>query len=467
MKIKYPYLLKASSVCVGLFLSFLLFYPNCFADVSLTARPHSGAQELSFSQGSSLYREVNSEVDVEILGTSAQYEIRQEPFSALRNAKGSEIPWSSFLVSGLSGTNRFGRLKVNPEALTNSVLYTSNQNGSPDSFTLIYTYVAPQGITPDLYRGQMRFTFIPVGSGQSSISTILNVILIVKADEAAMKPSLEVTTASGSSVIYLNSKSEEKKLCDVSVTLNGSHTKPFTIKQTLLKPLETVEGKSLEPKIIAIEVSGVKLGTVPAPGVLSDSPQVVYTSKPTGEADAGFSIRYRLEDSEVRRAGRYRSRLQYSIEEMGIELDRKTLELEVENEQVFDIILTPQEPGAGIEFRDIKPGEGTKKNEVVIEIKTNTGKKYQVNQNVIAALSDKEGNVIKPKYFTVKTEAMETKGVLKIPQSQEVSPGDVVLFVSDDAGSSDKFRAVYELASPMDVKAGDYSTKISYSLLEI
>jgi len=62
---------------------------------------------------------------------------------------------------------------------------------------------------------------------------------------------------------------------------------------------------------------------------------------------------------------------------------------------------------------------------------------------------------------------METKGTLKATEKQEAKKGDSILYISDNSGSSDKFKIVYELEGSLDIKAGDYATRISYSLLEI
>ena len=71
------------------------------------------------------------------------------------------------------------------------------------------------------------------------------------------------------------------------------------------------------------------------------------------------------------------------------------------------------------------------------------------------------------KYFNLRTESLDTKGVLRLAQKIEVKKGDTVLFVSDNKGNPDKFKVIYELIPPRDVKAGNYSTNITYSLLEI
>ena len=62
---------------------------------------------------------------------------------------------------------------------------------------------------------------------------------------------------------------------------------------------------------------------------------------------------------------------------------------------------------------------------------------------------------------------METKGNLRIASKIPVEKGNLLLFVSDPDGSSDKFKVAYELVCPADLKAGNYSSRITYTLTEI
>jgi hypothetical protein len=140
--------------------------------------------------------------------------------------------------------------------------------------------------------------------------------------------------------------------------------------------------------------------------------------------------------------------------------------MRVECEPVFDLMLTSVDQKGKIEFLALKPQDGPKQDEVIVEVRSNTGKQYQVTQNILAELTDKQGNVIPSRYFKMYTQAMDTKGQVKINQGQEAKKGETILFVSDAKGSSDKFRLIYELAVPADIKGGDYSTNISYSLVE-
>lgn len=461
---------KQAILALALLFSALFILPQYLqADISLSINPQAGSSELDFGQLNQVYQEVSRQVNMEISGTAVQYELRQEPLSPLRNARGDEIPWNNITLRGLSGTNKFGRLQSNPEPVRNAVPYTANQNGSPDSFTLVYTIKSLDGLRPDFYRGQLRFSVIPVNASQSSVSAILNLIVAVspRTDAGQAGLSMDITTVSGPRFIYLNSKKEEGKRCDVLVKINGKFNRPFSIYQILTHPPETGEGQRLGSEALKVETQGAYIGAgLPLSG-LSLNPLVVYKSKPTGEADGSFLISYSLANLNQSTAGRYRSRIQFVLEEAGSEIERQAMELEVEIERVFDLIVTSAIEGGVIEFSGVKPGEPPQANEVVVEILNNSGKRYQLNQNILSELVDKQGNKISPKYFTLRNESMQTKGTLKAMQKQEAGKGDAILYISDSQGSSDKFKIIYELEGSPDIKAGDYASRISYSLLEL
>ena len=140
----------------------------------------------------------------------------------------------------------------------------------------------------------------------------------------------------------------------------------------------------------------------------------------------------------------------------------------MENPLVLDLTITPQDASGRISFSNLKAGEGAKKNEVAIEIKSNTGRQYQVIQNVLSELLDKEGRIIPAQSFSMHMEGGDdVKGTLRAKDNQQVKKGDTILFISDPRGASDKFKIIYELAIPKDLIAGDYSTRITYSLVEL
>jgi hypothetical protein len=168
------------------------------------------------------------------------------------------------------------------------------------------------------------------------------------------------------------------------------------------------------------------------------------------------------------KAGSYKSKIKYLFEGLGFAQERliETLDLEIDNPRVFDLSVSPQMAGV-IRFRDLMPQQPPKTQEVILEVKTNIGKQYQLTQKVTSLLTSKEGNTIPQENFTLRQEGLETKGTLKCPDKTEVKTGEMVLFISDKEGLADKFKVIYELTIPIDIHPGEYSTGFTYSVSEI
>jgi len=461
-------LTQAYPLILSLFLIFLLAIPYAFADIfDLTYTLTEGGYQLELNPANP-YKGVRIEVISDI---DTQYEITQEVISPLENkdSPGTFIR-GNFVIRRISEGNANGTFYVQSSDLpVNSLdrIYTSNTEGAPVNFTLVYGVTNIGEITAGHYYGKIRFTLRPLGASIEQVSKFLDVYVTL-AQEGEIKPKVEIATADGSKVISINSKREEQQACDVVFTVNGRFKNLFSLTQVLARPLESAEGNRLDYEAINCQTREVNKGMGMPLSPLSSVRQTFYTSGPDGSAPESFILTYSLGDLSKQKAGRYSSRIQYYLEETGkAPALLETLNLEIENERIFELLFSPEDQKSFIEFHDLKPNEPPKQDIIVIEIKTNVGKPYQVSQNVYSELTNSEGKVIPEKYFTVKTESMNTKGTLRLPVQQEVKRGDTVLFVSDDRGTPDKFKVIYELGIPSLIKGGDYSTKIVYSLSEL
>lgn len=385
-----------------------------------------------------------------------------EPLSTLQ---GSSLAKDSFSVYGIRGTNKYGTLNVEQEVLVSlgrQIIYTSNQTGASDSFTLVYGLTIPPDIEPGSYRGRISFTLEPIDSTQSQVTTILNIFT-----EVEIESTVEIRTAIGTKNITLKS-GKETGSSDVIVNIKGGFGKQFRILQLVAEQPVSSEGKFLDWETVKFIGRDAQKGMVINESTaLSSSQQIIYTSSPRGEADS-FVISYSLGDLTEQKAGIYSSKVKYIFEGIGFSLTRliDTLGLEIENPRIFDLVITP-EMGGAIRFRDLRPLQPPKTQEVIFEVKTNIAKPYQVTQNMSSLLTSKEGKIIPREYFTLRQESLETKGTLKYPNKIEVKEGQMVLFISDKEGSPDKFKVIYELTVPRDIHFGDYYTNLTYTVSEI
>jgi hypothetical protein len=454
------------------------FIPSyVWAEFRIEVEPYQGGTELNFkavSGSASLPQELKVKVNSD---TNIRYVVRQIPLEPPDNGKGNFIDWRNFSFYGLMGSlaspnpGTFHVASAAPVGTVSSIdrLYTSSAQGASAEFILVYILNLNEEFPQGIYRGRIKFILEPIESGESPHYAFLNVLVEVR-ESGETKPKIEITPVSGLSTIYLNSRKEQKQAFDVEVKINKDFKQKITLYQVLVEQPRSVEtGESLDYGVLSYQVSPTNIGINEASSLtkFSSGRMDLYTSEATGRTARDFIITYSLGDLSKNKAGIYKGRIYYYLESLGKSELIGELGLEIENERIFELVVVPQDQQTAIEFRNLKPQESPQRNEVIIEIKTNLGKPYQVNQNVFSELTSKEGNIIPFKYFTITLESLDTKGNLKILGKQPLRKGDTVLFISDPQGSSDKFKIIYELSTDWDIKAGDYSTRISYSLLEI
>ena len=455
-------------VFISLFMliSVVLFPVNeVFAAFSVSLTPYEGGYDLSYGKVSG--PRVNKEVTVNIISTiGKQYRLIQSLLEPISSPSGVSLSQNNFVVYGIRGTNKSGTLGVEQErpiGLGRDYIYTSSQDGLSDSFTLVYGLQGPFDVAPGNYRGRLSFTLEAIDSTQVPVTVFLDI-----STEIDVQSKIEIKVADGGSAIRLNPAREEEASVDVLVDIKGGMGSQFKIIQSVDDLPVSSEGNKLSEGAVKFLVKDTERGAaLTTPTDLSLRPQTIYTSGLNGEAET-FVITYSAGDLTAEKAGRYRSALKYILEGTGYIKQGliATLDLEIDNARTFELTVTP-EAGGVLRFQNLKAGSPPQVNEVVISVKSNIVKPYQITQKVLSPFTNKEGNVIPANYFTLRQESIDTKGILKFPIKTEAVVGDTVLFISDKQGSADTFKLIYELGIPPDLKAGDYSTTITYSLSEI
>jgi hypothetical protein len=435
------------------------------AAFNASVRPYVGGSDLRFELATPVNNEINQQVIIDInTDIGKQYQLIQTILEPLTNSQGVSIPQNNFFVKGVLGSNRSGTLSVQqelPVSLGRTIIYTSNVEGIADSFDLLYILKYPLRVPSGSYRGRMAFSLEALNSSEQPVTVILNV-----SAEVSGEGSVEIKTVNGSKVISLNSTQPDENSGSVLFTIKGDMGSQYRVSQLLSAPFISDEGESLAYDAVNFQLSEAKKGSGSTPSApLSNRKEILYTSSPAGEADS-FVVTYSLISPEKQKAGKYRNSLKYSVESPGLIQTQEDFFLELEIARIFDLNVTP-EMGGLIEFRDLKPKESPRQSEVVIEVNSNIGRQYQVSQQLSAGLMNKDGTRIPPKYFTLKEESQQTKGKLPFSSPAEVREGQMVLFVSDPDGSSDKFKIIYELTPSFEITAGDYSARITYSISEI
>ncbi|MFH0738313.1 MAG: hypothetical protein V2A59_00425 [Candidatus Omnitrophota bacterium] len=441
---------------------------NAQAAFDVSANPYQGGYDLRFDKITPDMGRINREVTVRITSDIAkQYRLSNMFVQPLSTLEGARLPEGSFVVYGIRGSNSFGTINVEEEVpvrLGSQIIYTSNGTGNSDSFTLVYSILPSPNIVSGSYKGKLGFTLEPIDSTQQQVTVMLDVLA-----EFQIESAIEIKTLEGSKVISLKADKEDNRSSAIAFNIKGGFGKQFAIVQLVNEQPVSPEGNFLSWEAVAFRGMDAQRGmAINEETALSNRQQVIYTSSPAGDADS-FILEYRLGDLMQQKAGKYRTSIRYLVEGLAFPQTKliDTLSLEVENPAIFDITIYPENQKGVIEFLNLRPTDEPKKNEMVIEVKSNTAKQYQVTQNVYSELVNKSGEVIRAKYFNLSMQSLETKGTMKFLAPESVKKGYTVLFVSDNKGSPDKFKVIYELAVSRDIKSGDYSTKITYSLSEL
>ena len=146
--------------------------------------------------------------------------------------------------------------------------------------------------------------------------------------------------------------------------------------------------------------------------------------------------------------------------------DTYTYDLEVDIPPVFE--LDAEYPDGGVSFNELLPDSPPQMKEVVVSVKTNIGKPYEVIQNVSTTLTNESGKMIDREYFTVRAELVAGEaGRIQPEDFTPVQEGDTILFVSDKSGSPSRFKVGYRLRPYRQMPPGEYKTGVVYSLNEI
>jgi len=100
---------------------------------------------------------------------------------------------------------------------------------------------------------------------------------------------------------------------------------------------------------------------------------------------------------------------------------------------------------------------------LLIEVKSNTGDRYQVTQTINSALENSEGDKIDLERLKFKTSSLKPNGTT-IASPTPVSVSSQIIFTSDAQGTSDTISAEYTLTVPPSQAPGDYSALLTYTV---
>lgn len=450
-----------------LFLSFIGMPNSAYSAFNFQIQSIEGGNELRFEKINALVPSASKALTIAInsSGSQHQYQLVQTFREPLSNSQGVLLPESNFSVYAIKEGTIAGTLSVEQKMTVpqgRTIIYTSDTQGTAVSFTLAYVLNNSEKIIPGSYRGKLVFTLETLGETPPPPA----VIITVSAEIESIGTQVEVTTATGAKSILLNSSKAETSSFDVAVNIKESLPEQFEITQYMPKLPESREGKKLLPDVLLLRSHNQKKGRGTTGSVpLSIGEHTLYISNP-GKGEDNFIVTYNLVNAEKQKTGTYKTEVQYFLKTQTAQKLLANFPLEVTIERVFDLNVTPEQD-SGIQFRDVPLDKTPRRSEMLVEVHSNIGRQYQVSQQLPAALVNAEGETITPKHFTLRLVDLGTKGSLQFIQPTEAKTGEIVLFLSDQEGSSDKFKIIYEFSADASVEAGDYMGKIMYTISEL
>lgn len=133
---------------------------------------------------------------------------------------------------------------------------------------------------------------------------------------------------------------------------------------------------------------------------------------------------------------------------------------------LFDLSVEVVGGGEALDFGVVRQGESPARQELVIAMRSNLRRPYQIVQEVFGPLQNEQGDTIPSEKFTCVTygmTGMKTKGNLGAKKPIPVTEKPLVLFVSDEQGKGDYFTVGYQVTPLPDQKAGEYKTVLIFT----
>ncbi len=434
------------------------------AAVTMNVIPEDGINRIRFGRVDDRFAVQDKEVRFRIISTEPkQYQVTQRLLEPLENEKGEILDGQVIFFTTQSGSNSSGTLyfeNKQPLGFAEQLFYTSDPLGSSDAFTVYYKIVPDQLTRFGNFQGKILYTVRSIGSGTQN-ETVLNVSLESSGE-------LKITTrgSSGENLVRLNSNRSEQTSGFFKITFNDQFAHDVQIYQEVLEPLKDELFQELGPQSVQFYVDSPKEGESRYQTLSDIDPQkkLIYSGKVQTNT---ITIHYALNMEEIEnlKAARYQGTLRYLVISDNIKKNFN-ISIHVSIQPIFK--MTVNFPDEGVSFKNLLPNGPPQTREVVVDVKSNLGKPYLVNQDVDFSLANEKGKEFVQDYFTMKEIFIKgTAGNVKFHDFVPVSEKSTPIYSSDKQGSSARFKVIYQLRPYPKMVPGNYATSIRYSLLEI
>jgi hypothetical protein len=436
---------------------------SVFAALNLSVISVDGSNSLRLGRVSS-GSDNKQQLRVRITATDgAQYQVFQRVIEPIVNERGENLNLQSIETATLPNTNASGTLYLqNAERLGmgEQLVYTSGQGGPSDEFQIAYA-VRPEllNVSGNLM-GKIVFTLRPIGSGTPQ-QVLVNMSLENVAD-AAWK--MAVTGGHTPGMVRVKDADTTPANADfVKLSFSGNAGEDVRIYQEIESPLQDMMAQEIGADVLKFGVDGVSSESIRSSGIssLGRIRVLLYDGR---KAEDEVSV-YFLVDPELaaqQSAGRYAGKLRYTVErDNSSESFSIDLECQVQSFFVMDLGLPPE----GVKFSHVLSTDPPIDKEVMVTVRSNTRKAYQVAQSLSSLMVNDKGEEIKKEYLTFKVEIPKgQKGHTKYTDFSPMETGEYPVFSSDGEGSPVTFKVVYRLKGYAQMSGGEFSAPIRYSL---
>ncbi len=433
-------------------------YP-AWAALRLNVRPLEGGNSIRFERLDRL--NPPQEVKVRITATDGRrYQLYQRLGQECISEKGERLDRSALQASAQPGSNSMGTLYLQHNedvGFAEKVIYSSNETGVGDSFSLLYSVDPARIARPGRYSCRLTY-MLRSEDGSEGDQAMLDVLIDAPPDDR-----MEWQVSSGRR-LRLSSDRPTSQQDTVELQIESATTQPVRIDQEWLQFPADERMKEIDPQAVQYSVSA----THAPEGLRHAGWQAIDRDRTriySGDTPANrISVTFQLDPQASGRlsAGRYQGRLRYAMETADAPGRNLDLDVIIEIRPMFE--LNVEYPSGPLTFPRLLAGMPPQTKEVVVQVKNNSGRPYVVTQNVGTPLANERGAPLAAERFLLKVDSEGVKGKSLYPEFQSVPVGQRPLFMSDAQGSPAEFHVLYVIEPYPQMDAGNYQTSITYSL---
>ena len=432
--------------------------PAAWASVAVEARLVRGGLDLDFGTLPAGEASRTEELELTLTSTgTSQYRLYQEFLGSLVNERGERLPEGKLVMQisrGLTGTR--GAEGILPVSETSQELFVSDAAGSSDALLVAYAIQPSPDVQAGTYRGVLRFTTESLDTGAINTQTV-NVQVVIP-------PGLGLEPDSPDSLrieLHDTEPGARSQIQEVGFRIRNNTGGSTQVTHELVEPLATTAGEALPPEALTFAVRTAQEGE--SWRTASVHPDVVLSDE-RGEL-RDIWLTYAVEIPVDQPAGRYRGVIRVGLTSLGTSATHELLvPVELVVSEVFTMSVKPVDSSEGrLHFGPPSAGGEPDEQRIVVEIRTNLGRPYQVLAGLDHPLVLETGETL-PADSLVWSIPQAEHGTALIAARTPVNVGYEPVYRSDASGSSDSFVVNYRLTAPADAKSGMYSGKLHFTI---